>query len=92
MNTNNNPSAIVGVWESVNLNPTVIITHNCNGKYWIIILHMNEHSKQASPAIFEVEQDEIGIFISPTKKRIEIKYDSLSDTLSLSNLGDYMRN
>jgi len=92
MNTNNNPSAIVGVWESVNLNPTVIITHNCNGKYWIIILYMNEHSKQASPAIFEVEQDEMGIFISPTKKRIEIKYDSLSDTLSLSNFGDYMRN
>jgi hypothetical protein len=92
MNTNNNPAAIVGVWESVNLNPTVIITHNCNGKYWIIFLHMNEHSKQASPAIFEVEQDKIGIFISSTKKRIEIKYDSLSDTLSLSNFGDYMRN
>jgi len=53
---------------------------------------MNEHSKQASPAIFEVEQDEMGIFISSTKKRIEIKYDSLSDTLSLSNFGDYMRN
>jgi len=92
MNTNINPDAIVGLWESVNLNPTVIITHNCNGKYWIIILHMNEHNKQASPAIFEVEQDEMGIFISSTKKRIEIKYDSLSDTLSLSNFGDYMRN
>ena len=92
MITNINPDAIVGLWESVNLNPTVIITHNCNDKYWIIILHMNEHSKQASPAIFEVEQDEIGIFISPIKKRIVIKYDSLSDTLSLSNFGDYMRN
>jgi len=53
---------------------------------------MNEHSKQASPTIFEVEQDEIGIFISSAKKRIEIKYNSLSDTLSLSNFGDYMRN
>lgn len=53
---------------------------------------MNEHSKQASPAIFEVEQDEMGIFISPTKIRLEIKYDFLSDTLSLSNFGDYMRN
>jgi hypothetical protein len=92
MNTNINPDAIVGVWESINLHPAVIITHNQNDKYWIIILHMNEHSKQASPAIFEVEQDEMGIFISSTKKRIEIKYDSLSDTLSLSNFGDYIRN
>jgi hypothetical protein len=92
MNTNNNSDVIVGIWESINLHPTVIITHNRNDKYWIIILHMNEHSKQASPAIFEVEQDEMGIFISSTKKRIEIKYDSLSDTLSLSNFGDYIRN
>ena len=92
MNTNINPDAIVGLWESVNLNPTVIITHNRNDKYWIIILHMNEHSKQASPAVFELEQDEMGIFISPTKKRLEIKYDSQSDTLSLSNFGDYIRN
>lgn len=84
-------SVLVGNWESVNLNPTVIIYRN-GATYLLSLIHMNETSKQASPATYEIQEDENGYFISYNLKRLSIGYDARLDMLNLSSLGDYMRN
>ncbi len=53
---------------------------------------MNEASKQASPATYEIQEDETGYFISYNLKRLNVGYDARLDMLKLSSLGDYMRN
>lgn len=82
---------LVGTWESVNLNPTVLIYKN-GDSYLLSIIHMNETSKQASPATYEIQEDENGFFINYSLKRTAIGYDAKLDLLTLSTLGDYMRN
>lgn len=84
-------SVLVGNWESVNLNPTVIIYRNSD-TYLLSLIHMNETSKQASPATYEIQEDENGYFISYNLKRLSVEYDTRLDMLKLSSLGDYMRN
>ncbi|CDA86568.1 DUF3876 domain-containing protein [uncultured Bacteroides sp.] len=84
-------SVLVGNWESVNLHPTVIIYRN-DDTYLLSLIHMNETSKQASPATYEIQEDEDGYFISYNLKRLSIGYDAWLDMLKLSSLGDYMRN
>lgn len=82
---------LVGTWESVNLNPTVMIYRN-GDSYLLSIIHMNETSKQANPATYEIQEDENGFFINYNLKRTAISYDAKLDLLTLSILGDYMRN
>jgi hypothetical protein len=53
---------------------------------------MNETSKQASPATYEIQEDEDGFFISYNLKRTAISHDTKLDILTISALGDYMRN
>ena len=84
-------SVLVGNWESVNLHPTVIIYRN-DDTYLLSLIHMNETSKQASPATYEIQEDEDGYIISYNLKRLSIGYDAWLDMLKLSSLGDYMRN
>lgn len=84
-------SVLVGTWESVNLNPTILIYRN-GDSYLLSIIHMNETSKQASPATYEIQEDEDGYFIRYNLKRTAISYDAKLDLLTLSTLGDYMRN
>ena len=84
-------SVLVGNWESVNLHPTVIIYRNSD-IYLLSLIHMNETSKQASPATYEIQEDENGYFISYNLKRLSVEYDARLDMLKLSSLGDYMRN
>ena len=48
--------SIVGTWESVNLNPTVIIYRN-DKEYLLSIIYVSETTKQASPATYEVQKD-----------------------------------
>lgn len=92
MEANNiNLDRLVGNWESINLNPTVIIYRNGNS-YLLSVIHMNEMSKQASPATYEIQEDEDGFFISYNLKRTAIDYDTRRDILTISALGDYMRN
>lgn len=92
MKTKNiNLDRLVGNWESINLNPTVIIYKNRNS-YLLSIIHMNETSKQASPATYEIQEDEDGFFISYNLKRTAIDYDTKEDILTISALGDYIRN
>lgn len=84
-------SVLVGTWESVNLNPTVMIYRN-GDSYLLSIIHMNEISKQASPATYEIQEDEGGCFLNYNLKLLAISYDAKLDLLTLSALGDYMRN
>ena len=83
--------SILGTWESVNLNPTVIIYWN-NKEYLLSIIYVSETSKQASPATYEIQQDDSQYFISIASKRLYVDYDSVKDVLSISSLGDYLRN
>lgn len=89
--TNFSLERLVGNWESISLNPTVIIYRN-GESYLLSIIHMNETSKQASPATYEIQEDEDGFFISYNLKRVAISYDVKLDLLTISALGDYMRN
>ncbi len=82
---------LVGNWESINLNPTVIIYRNGNS-YLLSVIHMNEMSKQANPATYEIQEDEDGFFINYNLKRTVVSYDTKLDILTISALGDYMRN
>ncbi|MDD2245102.1 MAG: DUF3876 domain-containing protein [Bacteroidales bacterium] len=92
MKTKNiNLDSLVGNWESINLNPTVIIYKN-EDCYLLSVIHMNETSKQASPVTYEIQEDEDGFFVCYNLKRTAISYDTKLDLLTISALGDYMRN
>ncbi|MFR0996304.1 MAG: DUF3876 domain-containing protein [Parabacteroides distasonis] len=84
-------SVLVGNWESINLNQTIIIYRN-GDSYLLSVIHINETSRQASPATYEIQEDEDGFFIYYNLKRSGISYDRQLDLLTLSALGDYMRN
>ena len=83
--------SIVGTWESVNLNPTVII-YRSDKEYLLSIIYVSETTKQASTATYEIQKEDSLYFIAPVPKRIYIDYDPAKDVLSLSSLGDYLRN
>ena len=83
--------SIVGTWESVNLNPTVII-YRSDKEYLFSIIYVSETTKQASPSTYEIQKDGSQYFIAPAPKRIYIDYDPVKDVLNLSSLGDYLRN
>ena len=92
MKTENiNLDRLVGNWESINLNPTVII-YGSGESYLLSVIHMNETSKQASPATYEIQEDEDGFFINYNLKRTAINHDTKLDILTISALGDYIRN
>ncbi|KAA6336786.1 hypothetical protein EZS27_015085 [termite gut metagenome] len=84
-------NGLTGNWESVNLNPTVMIYHNKNN-YLLSIIHMDETTEQAHPATYEIQEDENGFYIWYNLKRVSIGYDAQLDILNLSSLGDYLRN
>lgn len=86
-----NLDSLVGNWESINLNPTVII-YRSGDSYLLSVIHMNETSKQASPATYKIQEDEDGFSISYNLKRTVISHDTKLDILTISALGDYMRN
>ena len=83
--------SIVGTWESVNLNPTVII-YRSDREYLFSIIYVSETTKQASPATYEIQQDGSQYFIATASKLLYIDYDPVKDVLSISSLGDYLRN
>ena len=83
--------AIVGTWESINLNPTVIIYRN-DKDYLLSIIYVSETTKQASPTTYEIQKEGSLYFIAPAPKQIYIDYDPVKDVLNLSSLGDYLRN
>lgn len=82
---------IVGTWESINLNPTVIIYRN-DKTYLLSIIYVSETTRQASPATYEIQQDGSQYFIAATSKWLYVDYEPAKDVLSISSLGDYLRN
>lgn len=86
-----NLDTLIGNWESVNLHPTVMIYKNDNG-YLLSIIYIAETTQQAQPATYEILTDEIGYYVFCNLKRVSITHDSKTDLLTLSSLGDYMRN
>ena len=79
--------SIVGTWESVNLNPTVLSTVMIK-EYLLSIIYVSETTKQASPATYEIQQDGSQYFITTASKRLYIDYDPAKDVLSISSLGE----
>ena len=91
--------SIVGTWESINLNPTVIIYRSDKEyllsiikEYLLSIIYVSETTKQASPATYEIQQDGSQYFIAPASKRLYVDYDPAKDVLNISSLGHYLRN
>lgn len=82
---------LAGNWESINLNPTIII-HSNGESHQLSIIYMNEITKQASPTTYEIQEDEQGYFVYLNGKRASITYCQRLDMLTIATLGDYMRN
>ncbi|MCS2336417.1 DUF3876 domain-containing protein [Bacteroides sp. BFG-606] len=82
---------LVGNWESINLNPTVMI-HRNGENHQLSIIYMNEATKQASPSTYEIQEDEDGYFMYLNGKRTSITYCQRLGMLTIATLGDYMRN
>lgn len=74
--------SIVGTWESVNLNPTIII-YRSDKEYLLSIIYISETTKQASPATYEIQRDGSQYFIAIASKRLYVDYDPAKDVLSL---------
>ena len=78
--------SIVGTWESVNLNPTIII-YRSDKEYLLlyiyIYIYISETTKQASPATYEIQRDCSQYFIAIASKRLYVDYDPAKDVLSL---------
>ena len=74
--------SIVGTWESINLNPTVII-YRSEKDYLLSIIYVSDTTKQASPATYEIQKDGSRYFIAIVSKRLYIDYDPAKDVLSL---------
>ena len=88
---NFNLDILIGNWESINLNPTVMI-HPNGENHQLSIIYMNEATKQASPSTYEIHEDEDGYFIYLNGKRTLSTYCQRLDMLTIATLGDYMRN
>lgn len=82
---------LLGNWESVNLHPTVMV-YKTDKHYMLSIIHINETSQQAQPATYEILADEIGYYIFCDLKKVNVTHNRKTDLLTLSSLGDYMRN
>ena len=83
-------SVIVGIWESLNLHPTVMI-YQSKRKYFLSMLHVSDNG-QAQPATYEIQKEDSRYFIVSAFKRLYIGYDKAKDSLSISYYGDYLRN
>ena len=83
-------SVIVGIWESLNLHPTVMI-YQSKRKYFLSMLHVSDNG-QAQPATYEIQKEDIRYFIVSAFKRLYIGYDRVKDSLSISYYGEYLRN
>ena len=83
-------SAIVGIWESLNLHPTVMI-YQSKRKYFLSMLHVSDNG-QAKPAVYEIQKEDNRYFIVEGFKRLYISYDVVKDSISISYYGEYLRN
>lgn len=83
-------SAIAGIWESLNLHPTVMI-YQSKKKYFLSMLHVSDNG-QAKPAVYEIQKEDNRYFIVEAFKRLYIGYDAIKDCISIFYYGKYLRN
>lgn len=83
-------SAIVGIWESLNLHPTVMI-YQSKKIHFLSMLHVSDNG-QAKPAVYEIQKEDNRYFIVEAFKRLYISYDAVKDSISISYYGEYLRN
>ena len=83
--------SIVGTWESVNLNPTVII-YRSDKEYLLSIIYVSETTNPTSTPPSEIQREGNQDFIATASKRLYVDYDPANDALCISSLGDYLRN
>ena len=92
MDTSWNLTRIERVWESLSLNPAVIVIRTFDGKFKLIVLHVEIYTDQTRPAVYDIDSDESGYYIGCLALGGQrITYEPISDTLNLSRYGDYMR-
>ena len=82
-------SAIVGIWESLNLHPTVMIYQSKKIRF-LSMLHVSDNG-QAKPAVYEIQKED-SYFIVEVFKRLYISYNAVKDSISISYYGEYLRN
>ena len=51
-------------------------------------MHMETHSRQTRPAVYDIDSGDDGLYVGGQR----VEFDPLTDTLTLSRYGDYMRN
>ena len=83
-------SSIAGIWESLNLHPTVMI-YQSKKKYFLSMLHVSDNG-QAKPAVYEIQKEDNRYFIVEAFKRLYIGYDTVKDSISIFYYGEYLRN
>lgn len=81
---------LCGTWESVNLNPSLIIYRD-RSRYMLSVIHVAE-SGQAAPSTCEIEREERRCLIKLQGRPARLSYDPLRDELSLEGYGSYLRN
>lgn len=84
---------MVGGWESICLNPTIWIYRQYGGVFRLVLVHINEHTKQATLAEYTICQDDDGYFIRMSiGEQKMLSYNPTSDTINLASMGEYLRN
>lgn len=68
-------SAIVGIWESLNLHPTVMI-YQSKKIHFLSMLHVSDNG-QAKPAVYEIQKEDNRYFIVEVFKRLYISYNAV---------------
>ncbi|MBV3104972.1 DUF3876 domain-containing protein [Bacteroides thetaiotaomicron] len=74
---------LVRNWESINLNPTVMIYKN-DESYQLSIIYLNEVTKQLSSSTYELQEGEQGYFVYLNGKRALITYCQKLDMLTIN--------
>lgn len=81
---------LCGTWESVNLNPSLLIYRD-RGGYRLSMIHIAE-SGQASPSTYDIGNEDGQSYVTIQGKAIKLSYDPRRDELSLEGYGSYLRN
>ena len=83
---------LIGSWESVNLHPSIHIYRCYGGGYRLLILEMNEQTRQTSVSEFEIEEEEEKYYFNNYRGEQRVTYDTRTDTICIGYMGDYNRN
>lgn len=57
-----NQDRLVGNWESINLNPIVMV-HRNGSSYLLSIIYMNDTTRKLTPSTYEIQEDEQGYIV-----------------------------